>query len=57
MTYEVHPDVIADAFDLCFKSGNVAILKGGSNALHSSMTTAWYLHAGLASAGLSEDSV
>lgn len=33
--YEARPNVTADAFALCFKSGNVVILKGGSDALYS----------------------
>lgn len=33
--YEARPNVTADAFGLCFKTGNVAILKGGSDAIHS----------------------
>lgn len=33
--YESRPNVTADAFGLCFKSGNVVILKGGSDAINS----------------------
>ena len=33
--YEARPNVTADAFALCFKTGNVVILKGGSDALNS----------------------
>ena len=33
--YEARPNVTADAFALCFKTGNVALLKGGSDAIHS----------------------
>ena len=33
--YEARPNVTADAVALCFKTGNVVILKGGSDALHS----------------------
>lgn len=33
--YEARPNVTADAFALCFKTGNVVILKGGSDALYS----------------------
>ena len=57
MIYEARPDVTADAFGLCFKSGNAVILKGGSDALHSNMAITRCLRAGLASAGLPEDSV
>lgn len=33
--YEARPNVTADAFGLCFKTGNAVILKGGSDAIHS----------------------
>lgn len=33
--YEARPNVTSDAFGLCFKTGNAAILKGGSDAIHS----------------------
>lgn len=35
--YEARPNVTADAFGLCFKTGNVVILKGGSDALYSNI--------------------
>jgi len=35
--YEARPNVTADAFGLCFKTGNVVILKGGSDAIHSNI--------------------
>ncbi|MBR2122505.1 MAG: glutamate-5-semialdehyde dehydrogenase [Lachnospiraceae bacterium] len=35
--YESRPNVTADAFALCFKSGNVSILKGGSDAIYTNM--------------------
>lgn len=35
--YESRPNVTADAFALCFKTGNTVILKGGSDAIHSNM--------------------
>ena len=37
MIYEARPNVTADAFGLCFKSGNAVILKGGSDAIHSNI--------------------
>ena len=37
MIYEARPNVTADAFGLCFKTGNAVILKGGSDALYSNM--------------------
>ena len=33
--YESRPNVTADAFGLCFKTGNATILRGGSDAIHS----------------------
>lgn len=33
--YEARPNVTADAFGLCFKTGNVVVLRGGSDAIHS----------------------
>lgn len=35
--YEARPNVTADAFGLCFKTGNVVILKGGSDAINSNI--------------------
>lgn len=35
--YEARPNVTADAFALCFKTGNVVILKGGSDAISSNI--------------------
>ncbi|WP_412972326.1 glutamate-5-semialdehyde dehydrogenase [Glaciecola sp. MF2-115] len=37
MIYEARPNVTADAAGLCFKSGNAAILRGGKEALASSL--------------------
>lgn len=42
--YEARPNVTADAFGLCFKTGNVVILKGGSDALHSNMAIVESIH-------------
>lgn len=36
--YESRPNVTADAFGLCFKSGNAVILRGGSDAINSNMS-------------------
>lgn len=33
--YESRPNVTADAFGLCFKTGNAVILRGGSDAIYS----------------------
>lgn len=35
--YESRPNVTIDVGALCFKSGNVAILRGGSEAIHSNL--------------------
>ncbi len=44
MIYEARPNVTADAGALCFKSGNGVILRGGKEALKSSMAIAKVLH-------------
>lgn len=55
--YESRPNVTADAAALCLKSGNAAILRGGSEAMHSNQAIAACIHEGLASAGLPADVV
>ena len=55
--YESRPDVTADAAGLCLKSGNAAILRGGSEAIHSNQAIAACVHAGLRAAGLPETAV
>jgi len=55
--YEARPNVTADAAALCIKSGNAAILRGGSESLYSSQAIASCLHEGLRKAQLSEDAV
>ena len=50
--YESRPNVTADAGALCLKSGNVSILRGGSESLHSSRAIHAALVKGLESAGL-----
>ena len=57
IVYESRPNVTADAGALCLKSGNAAILRGGSDALRSSIAIVAALRRGLARAGLSEDAV
>jgi glutamate-5-semialdehyde dehydrogenase len=49
--------VTADAFGLCFKSGNAVILKGGSDALESNIAIVKWLRIGLWNAGLQEDAI
>ena len=55
--YESRPNVTADAAGLCLKSGNAAILRGGSEAIHSNRAIAACVHAGLRAAGLPETAV
>lgn len=55
--YESRPNVTADAGALCLKSGNAAILRGGSESFHSSQAIVQCLHAGLKAAGLPEDAI
>jgi glutamate-5-semialdehyde dehydrogenase len=50
--YESRPNVTADAASLCIKSGNAAILRGGSEAIHSNQAIAACVHEGLEAAGL-----
>ena len=57
MIYEARPNVTADAFGLCFKSGNAVILKGGSDALQSNKAIVQALRTGLLRAGLPEESL
>ena len=55
--YESRPEVTADAGALCLKSGNAAILRGGSESLHSNQAIATCLHLGLKAAGLPEAAI
>ncbi|MHB1655800.1 MAG: glutamate-5-semialdehyde dehydrogenase [Burkholderiales bacterium] len=50
--YEARPNVTVDAAALCLKSGNAAILRGGSEALHCNQALAECVREGLAAAGL-----
>lgn len=45
--YEARPNVTADAFGLCFKTGNAVILKGGSDALNSNIAIVKSIQASL----------
>ena len=49
--YESRPNVTADAAALCLKAGNAAILRGGSEALHSNRAIAACVQQGLATVG------
>jgi glutamate-5-semialdehyde dehydrogenase len=55
--YESRPNVTADAAGLCIKSGNAAILRGGSESIHSNQAIATCVNAGLKAAGLPETAV
>ena len=55
--YESRPDVTADAAALCLKSGNAAILRGGSEAIHSNQAIAACVQTGLRAAGLPETAI
>ncbi|OBS09964.1 glutamate-5-semialdehyde dehydrogenase [Acidihalobacter prosperus] len=55
--YESRPNVTVDAAALCLKSGNAAILRGGSEALFSNQAIAACIREGLVAAGLPEAAV
>ncbi len=55
--YESRPNVTADAFGLCFKTGNVVILKGGKDAIHSNLSITTSIRATLKKLNISEDAV
>ena len=55
--YESRPNVTADAFGLCFKTGNAVILKGGSDAIHSNIAITKAIRFGLREAGVTEDAI
>lgn len=55
--YEARPNVTADAFALCFKTGNVVILKGGSDAIHSNAAIAESIRESLKAASVTEDAI
>ena len=55
--YEARPNVTADAFALCFKTGNAVILKGGSDALHSNIAIVASIRRTLAECGVDENAI
>lgn len=55
--YESRPNVTVDAAGLCLKSGNVVILRGGSEAIHSNKVLGEILRESLREEGISEDLV
>jgi glutamate-5-semialdehyde dehydrogenase len=57
MIYESRPNVTIEAASLAIKSGNAAILRGGSEAIHSNLALWQLVQAALADAGLPPDAV
>lgn len=55
--YEARPNVTADAFALCFKTGNVVILKGGSDAIHSNIAIVAAIRKALVNEKLPEQAI
>ena len=55
--YEARPNVTSDAFGLCFKTGNVVILKGGSDAIHSNTAIVNCIREALKACGITEDAI
>ncbi|HIR98101.1 MAG TPA: glutamate-5-semialdehyde dehydrogenase [Candidatus Merdisoma faecalis] len=49
--YEARPNVTADAFGLCFKTGNPVVLRGGSDAVHSNLAIVEVLQKALTDCG------
>lgn len=57
MIYEARPNVTADAFGLCFKTGNAVVLKGGSDAIHSNIAMVAVIRRALEKVGVSKEAV
>ena len=57
MIYEARPNVTADAFGLCVRSGNACVLKGGSAARESCLAIVGACRAALVEAGLPQDAL
>lgn len=55
--YESRPNVTADAFGLCFKTGNAVILKGGSDAIYSNKAIVSVIRKALAAQNITEDAI
>lgn len=55
--YESRPNVTADAFGLCFKTGNAVILKGGKDAIHSNIAISDMIRESLAEEGIPQDAI
>ena len=57
MIYESRPNVTADASALCLKAGNAVILRGGKEAIHSSLAIAAALHSALEKNGIDKGAI
>lgn len=57
MIYEARPNVTADAFALCFKTGNAVILKGGSDAICSNIAIVSVIQNALETQGIKKEAV
>lgn len=55
--YESRPNVTADAFALCFKTGNACMLRGGSDAINSNLAIANVIQGALESCGMPKYSI
>jgi len=55
--FEARPNVTADAAALCIKSGNVCILRGGKEAIHSNILLAQLMRGALEKCGLPADAI
>ena len=55
--FEARPNVTVDAAALCLKSGNVAVLRGGSDAINSNKRLVSVMRSALSSAGVDENAV
>lgn len=55
--YESRPNVTADAFGLCFKTGNAVILRGGKDSICSNQAIVDVIREALSQCGLPEDSI
>ena len=55
--YESRPNVTADAFGLCFKTGNAVILRGGSDAINSNIAIADCIRGAISDCGICPDAI
>lgn len=55
--YEARPNVTADAFGLCFKTGNAVILKGGKDAFYSNQAITEVIQEALSQEGIDRNAI